>query len=247
VVPATSVLADIRGTVWPRAAAREEGLPPLLVLLTVVTGLVDAASYLRLGHVFVANMTGNVVFLGFALAGAPGLSVWVSLVAIGSFLAGGVVGGRIRARLADRRGALLRAALALQLVALLAAFAFALAGGDPLGQASRYAVVAALAVAMGIQNASARRLAVAELTTSVLTMTLTGIAADSPLAGGSGARAGRRLVAVAAMFAGALGGAVLVLHVDTAAPIAAAAGLVALTWSAAVAARSREDRGRLDR
>jgi uncharacterized membrane protein YoaK (UPF0700 family) len=45
-------------------------LPALLVCLTVVTGLVDAFSYLSLGHVFVANMTGNVVFLGFALAGS---------------------------------------------------------------------------------------------------------------------------------------------------------------------------------
>jgi uncharacterized membrane protein YoaK (UPF0700 family) len=35
-----------------------------LLGLTVVTGLVDAVSYLRLGRVFVANMTGNVVFLG---------------------------------------------------------------------------------------------------------------------------------------------------------------------------------------
>jgi hypothetical protein len=37
-------------------------LPAMLLTLTVVTGVVDAASYLSLGHVFVANMTGNVVF-----------------------------------------------------------------------------------------------------------------------------------------------------------------------------------------
>jgi uncharacterized membrane protein YoaK (UPF0700 family) len=47
--------------------------------------LVDAFSYLELGHVFVANMTGNVVFLAFALAGAGGFSVWASLAAIGCF------------------------------------------------------------------------------------------------------------------------------------------------------------------
>ena len=56
--------------------------------LTVVTGLVDAVSYLALGHVFVANMTGNVVFLGFALAGAPGLSAPASLAALVAFLVG---------------------------------------------------------------------------------------------------------------------------------------------------------------
>ena len=52
-------------------------LPLLYALtsLTVVSGLVDAVSYLGLGHVFTANMTGNVVLLGFATAGAPGFSV----------------------------------------------------------------------------------------------------------------------------------------------------------------------------
>src|SRR6476661_2081834 len=64
-------------------ADRSHGpLPVLLVGLTVVTGLVDAFSYLRLGHVFVANMTGNVVFLGFGLAGAGDVSIVASLLAI---------------------------------------------------------------------------------------------------------------------------------------------------------------------
>ena len=58
---------------------RHGPLPPLLVLLTVITGLVDAVSYLALGHVFVANMTGNVVFLGFAVVDAEDFSVPASL------------------------------------------------------------------------------------------------------------------------------------------------------------------------
>jgi uncharacterized membrane protein YoaK (UPF0700 family) len=70
-----SAWAEMRDTVWPRTRNLDDRLPPLLILLTVVTGLVDAASYLSLGHVFVANMTGNVVFLGFALAGASGFSI----------------------------------------------------------------------------------------------------------------------------------------------------------------------------
>ena len=69
-----SVRQDLTETLWPPAAAKEDGLPPLLIVLTVVTGMVDALAYLRLGHVFVANMTGNVVFLSFALAGASGFS-----------------------------------------------------------------------------------------------------------------------------------------------------------------------------
>jgi len=63
-------------------------------VLTVVTGLVDAVAYLRLGHVFDANMTGNVVCLGFVAGGAGGLSVWGSLLALACFLPGGIAAGR---------------------------------------------------------------------------------------------------------------------------------------------------------
>ena len=62
------------GAAGPAKDDRDGSLLPLLVVLTVVTGLVDAVSYLKLGHVFVANMTGNIVFLGFAVAGAEGFS-----------------------------------------------------------------------------------------------------------------------------------------------------------------------------
>src|SRR2546428_8442670 len=72
----------------------ESPLPGALLVLTAATGLIDAVSYLALGHVFTANMTGNVVFLGFAVAGAPGLSIPRSAVSLGAFLAGAVAGGR---------------------------------------------------------------------------------------------------------------------------------------------------------
>ena len=86
---------------------------------------------------------------------------------------------------------------------------------------------------MGIQNATARRLAVPDLTTTVLTLTLTGVAADSRLAGGKGGHPGRRLIAVAAMFAGALVGALLVVHVDLVVPLGIAATLLAISAIAA--------------
>jgi uncharacterized membrane protein YoaK (UPF0700 family) len=144
-----------------------------------VTGLVDAASYLKLGHVFVANMTGNVVFLGFAIVGA-------SLFAIAAFPA------------------------------------------DHPGRPARDVLVVVLALAMGLQNAVARRLAVPDLTTTVLTLTLTGIGADSSLGGGAGSKSGRRLMAVTAMLAGALAGGLLALHVSIAAPLAVAAAVLAV-------------------
>src|SRR5580704_1892787 len=103
-----------------------------LLTLTAVTGLVDAVSYLRLGRVFVANMTGNVVFLGFSADSPSGLSPAASVVAIAGFLLGALAGGRAAHALAARPG--------------------------------RW------------------------LATTVLTLTLTGVAADSALAGSPGAR-----------------------------------------------------------
>src|SRR5947208_8727265 len=79
---------------------RHGPLPALLLVLTMVTGLVDAVSYLALGHVFVANMTGNVVFLGFAIAGAQDFSMSASLVAIAAFLVGALAGGRLGSSMA---------------------------------------------------------------------------------------------------------------------------------------------------
>src|ERR1700752_2585330 len=83
----------------PAIEDRHGPLPSLLFVLTAVTGLVDAVSYLQLGHVFVANVTGNVVFGGVAAAGAAGFSALASLLATGAFLAGAVMGGRLGARL----------------------------------------------------------------------------------------------------------------------------------------------------
>jgi uncharacterized membrane protein YoaK (UPF0700 family) len=227
------ILHQIADTLRPRAGTRDGVLPPLMVLLTIVTGLVDAVAYLRLGHVFVANMTGNVVFLGFSAAGANGLSVLGSLVAIACFLPGGVVAGRFAARVGDRRLQLLRAATGLQLILFAGAVLVAAAAGDNIGSDGRYALIVLLALAMGVQNATARRLAVPDLTTTVLTLTLTGLAADSQLAGGSGANTGRRLVSVAAMLLGAIIGALLVLKVAAAASLALAAGILAIVCLAA--------------
>ncbi|MEU8539778.1 YoaK family protein [Streptomyces sp. NPDC048717] len=216
-------LNDLRRTLVPPPGDRHGPLPPLLLTLTVVTGLVDAVSYLALGQVFVANMTGNVVFLGFALAHAPGLSLLASVVALVAFLAGAFGGGRLAsARFAAHRGRLLARSTAAQtaLVAVaVTAAAISSGTGDTGGRitpAVRYTLVVALGLAMGLQNAVARRLAVPDLTTTVLTLTLTGLAADSAPAGGSAGgqapRPGRRLLSVTAMFLGAYGGAQLVLR-----------------------------------
>jgi uncharacterized membrane protein YoaK (UPF0700 family) len=198
-------------------------------MLTVVTGIVDAVSYVALGHVFVANMTGNVVFLGFALAGAPGLSLAAALVAVVAFLAGALAGGRIGEHYGPHRGRMLRYATATSAPLVLVAVVISVFAGQPVSSGPRYALIVPLALAMGLQNAVARKLAVPDLTTTVLTLTLTGIAADSKLAGGPGGHPARRVVAVGAMFTGALIGALLVVHVDLILPLACAAVLMAVT------------------
>jgi uncharacterized membrane protein YoaK (UPF0700 family) len=216
---------------WPwagRWAGHDLGpLPLLLITLTVATGMVDAVSFLAFGRVFVANMTGNVVFLGFALAGASGLSAPASLAALAAFLLGALVGGRIAESCAEHRGRHLRTATTVALGPMLIAVAIAAVVGQPVSGGARYALIVPLALAMGIQNATARSLAIPDLTTTVLTMTLTGIAADSRLAGGKGAQLARRSVSVVAMFAGALISGLLVIEVDVLVPVAVAAVLVA--------------------
>ncbi|HEY7949028.1 MAG TPA: YoaK family protein [Acidimicrobiales bacterium] len=212
--PMSSILTDAWRTIAPTKKDSDGPLPPLLLALTVVTGLVDAFSYLSLGHVFVANMTGNVVFLAFALAGAGGFSVLASLAAIGAFSAGALLGGRLASSVGHDRGRLVVIVGVLEALFVAVAVVVVTAVHAPGAGAARYALIVILSVAMGAQNAMARALAVPDLTTTVLTLTITGISADSRWAGGAGSKAGRRLVSALSMFVGALIGAFLVLKVS---------------------------------
>ncbi|MEV5518746.1 YoaK family protein [Streptomyces flaveolus] len=208
------LLTDAARTLVPPKGDRHGPLPPLMLVLTVVTGLIDAVSYLALGRVFVANMTGNVVFLGFALAGAPGLSVTASIVSMVSFLTGALAGGRLGTRFAAHRGRLLATTTAIQAVLVAGTvIAVAVSHGE-MTSPVRYTLIVLLGTAMGMQNAVARRLGVPDLTTTVLTLTLTGLAADSSPAGGATPRPGRRVLSVLAMFLGALAGALLLQHAE---------------------------------
>jgi uncharacterized membrane protein YoaK (UPF0700 family) len=224
----TSFFTEIRQMLVPDREGKHGPLPPLLVTLTVVTGLVDAFSYLVLGHVFVANMTGNVVFLAFALAGAQGFSLLAAVVALAAFGLGALAGGGLAARLSHHRGRLLSGTAAVQVVLLAVAVVVAALAARPIPAGYRYALIVLLALSMGVQNATARKLAVPDLTTTVLTLTITGIAADSSLVKGGGAKAGRRLISVAAMLVGALAGALLVLHAHIVYPLVIALAAVAV-------------------
>jgi uncharacterized membrane protein YoaK (UPF0700 family) len=208
-VPRTT-LREARSTLVPDPAGPHGPLPPILLGLTVVSGMVDGFSYLVLGHVFVANMTGNVVFLAFSLAGAGGFSKLASLLALVSFVTGAATGGRLAHRVTSHRGRLLLAASTFQGTLVLAGWVVSRLVDLPAHGGSRWALIVVLGLAMGSQNAVVRRLGVPDLTTTVQTMTITGMAADSRIAGGTTSRAGRRLLSVLALFLGALAGAALV-------------------------------------
>ncbi|MCW2599690.1 MAG: conserved rane protein of unknown function [Frankiales bacterium] len=211
-------------------------LPALLLGLTVATGIVDAVSILRLGRVFVANMTGNIAFTGFALAGAPGFVLDASLVALVGFLVGAALGGAANSRFGAHRGRLARNVATAEVLFLVAALVITVVVGDDLGTVPRDCVVALAAVALGLQNAAVRRLAVPDLTTTVLTMTLTGVAAD--LRNRNLRVALRRGLSVGAMLLGAVGGALLVLRVSVPAALGAVVAVVAVVAvGAAVASR----------
>ena len=203
-----------------------------LLTLTAVTGLVDAVSYLRLGHVFVANMTGNVVFLGFSTNPHSGISPAAAVIAIAGFMAGALAGGRVAHSLAAARpGRWLATAVAGEALILGLAAALTGAGVLPFAGDGRFATIAVLASALGVQNSTVRHLGAPDLTTTVLTLTLTGLAADSTLAGGPGAKPHRRLGSVAAMLAGAAVGAGL-LQWSPVAVISIAAALAAVVAGA---------------
>ncbi|WP_329534393.1 DUF1275 domain-containing protein [Streptomyces sp. NBC_01450] len=216
--------------------ARGVRLVVVLLSLTVVSGLIDAVSYLGLGHVFTANMTGNVVVLGFAAAGAPGFSIPHTSTSLACFLVGAAAGGRIAGRYGGgSRRTWARVTLTAEAVFVGASAVVAFVAPGATG--TTYALIALTAFAMGLRNATVRKLGVPDLTTTVLTMTLTGLASDSAAGDGSGHRSPRRTAAVLAMLAGATLGAWLVSHHGLAIPLLLAALLAGVL---AVATSGRE-------
>ena len=221
------------------SARDDRHLPPVLLALTLTTGLIDAASYLGLGHVFTANMTGNIVLLGFGLANAGGLPVVAPLISLGAFLLGAGIGGRLGIGIAERHERIVLLGIGSEVVLLALAAIVAWSIHVKVGSGSAYVIIALVALAMGIRNAIVRKLAVPDLTTTVLTLTLTGIAADTAANGlATASQSARRMTAVAAMLFGAFIGALLEKH-NLGLPLAVAAGAGAASFGAYVLSHSR--------
>lgn len=200
-------------TTEPSKSNRDEQiLNSSLLLLTFVTGLVDAASFLGLCHIFTANMTGNVVFMAFAAAGVAELSFVRSATALAAALLGSALAGHLDTRLFWRRRNewlaftfVLEAVLLTLSAASATSSVHAVVGAD----CATYMVIVLTAVTMGLRNGTIRRLGVPDLTTTVLTLTVAGLGFDSALAGGRSLRWKRRLGSLVSMFGGALTGVFL--------------------------------------
>jgi uncharacterized membrane protein YoaK (UPF0700 family) len=203
-------------------------LGALLLALTFGTGVVDAISFLGLDRVFVANMTGNVVLLGFALAGAADLQVLGPLLALVGFLAGAFGGGFLAERLEARPRRWFAVALGGHAVLAATAAALALNGSGVVDGVSQQVVIVLLAVGMGVQTATARRIGIPELNTAVVTTTLTALAADWHPRSSRPATL-RRALAVSALVLGAFVGAAVLLGAGLAAALLLVTGILAAT------------------
>jgi uncharacterized membrane protein YoaK (UPF0700 family) len=230
-----STLSDAWHSLVPAAGDSHGPLTPLLLVLTVVTGLMDAFGYLVLGQVFLANMTGNVLLLGLAVVGAKGFSVAAHATSLVAFSIGALGSGRLAARVGTRRGRLLAASTACEVALVATSLAVGLGVANPGAGSARYVLIVLLSLSGGMQTGTARRLAVPDLITTVLTRNIASAAFDSRLAGGSNSRIGRRGLSVVAMFAGAVVGGLLELHVDKS--LSLLAGLVLLAVVALAAGR----------
>ena len=204
------------------STAGDQAVGSGLFALTFNTGLIDAVSFIALGHVFTANMTGNIVFMAFAVAGVPGLSIARSATSLAAFMFGAVIGGILNHQLASKsKLQWINSALVIETVLLVTAagVSLGLGAGETVPARLAYVLIVVTAIAMGVRNAVVRKIALPDLTTTVLTLTVTGLASDSFLAGGTNPRWRTRSGAILTMFLGALAGA-LMLHYGPAIPLA---------------------------
>ena len=220
---------------------RDHGpLAGILSVLTIIAGLVDATSLLRLDRVFVANVTGSVIFIGLAIVGARGFSLAAPFIALASFLIGAGIGGRISARHVTHRGRGAYAACLAQFSDLLLASVIVLFDHHPTDPV-RLTLVGILALGMGAKSALVRSVNVPGLTTAVVTTTLTGLASEGASGSWRSTNFAIRLLAAGALLVGAIVGGALVIFLERWTALAAAdvLALGAAIWARS-AARSTE-------
>ena len=180
-----------------------------LLLLTFATGLADSLSILVLGHVFVANMTGNVIFLGFWLAPRTSIDLTAVAVALPTFVTTTILSGRLSRHFGIRTRPWITTVLATEIVLLVTLSILAGAGVLHYHDNTKLIIIGFLAVTFGLQHSSARQFGIQELSTTVLTSTIVSLGIDSRISGGTGERQKLRFTVVFTMCAGAFLGATM--------------------------------------
>lgn len=191
----------------------------LVIMLTLVTGSVDAIGLTRLGGVFTSVMTGNMVFLGISAAKHDASIALHTGVAFIGYVIGSLVGARIAGHAGENEHLWPRpivVALSFEL-AILGVFAvwWEITGGLPTNLAT-YAMLGLNAVALGVQSAAVLRFGISGLSTTYLTGTLTQLIAS--LSRRREPIQGRSVLILLALIVGAGLGAVVALHAPMVAP-----------------------------
>ncbi len=197
--------------------------PRVLLTLTFVTGVVDATSFLALGGVFSAMMTGNVVFLGLGLADSVDSSVLGPLLAIASYVLASAAAALLARRTAGPAFGN-RTSNAVEIGLLAAATCIVAVTTLDADGASGYATLVLLAAAMSWRATNVRALGSINVPTAVLNLTM--IAGPGTRGGGLAGAADLqpRVLAFACFLGGAVAGGLL-LKLDLWVPLALAVSL----------------------
>ncbi|QSE85757.1 DUF1275 domain-containing protein (plasmid) [Rhodococcus koreensis] len=223
----------------PGKAPPESTTLTLMVVLTFVTGVVDSVGYLGLDRVFVGNMTGNIVILGMGLAGADELPVLGPAIALVAFTAAAFVAGLVLRTQPSGWTSRVSMCLAVGSAALVGCTIAIFVIDTSANTAGQLIIAAATAATMGTQAAVARKVGVKDMTTVVVTSTLTSLASESWMSGGGSALWNRRIGAILAILIGAVVGAIILRHSHLGVTMALAA---ALTVAVTVIGHVRTDR-----
>ena len=239
---------------------RQQILTLIAIALTFGSGATDVASFTRLGEVFTSVMTGNIVLWGLAVARgslslashtAVAIAGYIAGVAGGTWIAhgfkvsGGSASGGSAAEGGVGRASVLPAHVSWALFAeliLLAGFTvgWEVSGARPAGWAE-FALLAVLAAAMGVQASAVNEMGMANVSTTFLTGTLTGLVSSLVSPGQDTPHGLRRFGVLIGLAAGAGLCGLLVATAAAAVPVLPLAALVTALVLSAVPLRNGEE------